>query len=252
MLAPPPTMLTNEARRRLKAIEDFSELGSGFNISLQDLDIRGAGNLLGAEQSGFIGDLGFEAYQKILNEALIELKQNELKDHSTSKSVDDRDMSPESLSKIRYVSDCLIDTDLEVMIPDDYIQNIPERINLYRKIDTLANEGELEKFILGVEDRFGTLPNSAVELLEVVKLRWLAINMGIERIFLKAGKMRIHFISDSTSLFFQSSIFQQILQNMQKLGSSCQMQERNDKLILTIEKVSSVRKAFEQMQKLKG
>jgi transcription-repair coupling factor (superfamily II helicase) len=245
LLTPPPTVLTNEARRRLKAIEDFSELGSGFNISLQDLDIRGAGDLLGAEQSGFIGDLGFEAYQKILNEALTELKQNELKNDTENTKI-----SSEELNNIKYVADCLIDTDLEIMIPDSYIQNIPERINLYRRIDSLTNEVELNKFILDMEDRFGKLPNSTLELLDVVKLRWLAIDMGIERIFLKAQQMRIHFVSDSTSLFFQSEIFQRILQNMQKIGDNCQMQEKNEKLILVINNVKTVKKAFNQLQKL--
>jgi transcription-repair coupling factor (superfamily II helicase) len=245
LLTPPPTVLTNEARRRLKAIEDFSELGSGFNISLQDLDIRGAGDLLGAEQSGFIGDLGFEAYQKILNEALTELKQNELKNDTENTKI-----SSEELNNIKYVADCLIDTDLEIMIPDSYIQNIPERINLYRRIDSLTNEEELNKFILDMEDRFGKLPNSTLELLDVVKLRWLAIDMGIERIFLKAQQMRIHFVSDSTSLFFQSEIFQRILQNMQKIGDNCQMQEKNEKLILVINNVKTVKKAFNQLQKL--
>jgi len=246
LLTPPPTTLTNEAQRRLKAIEDFSELGSGFNISLQDLDIRGAGDLLGAEQSGFIGDLGFEAYQKILNEALTELKQNELK-LETNK---DKNISPEDLNNINYVSDCIIDTDLEIMIPESYIQNIPERINLYRKIDAVSNEKELNDFIIGIEDRFGAIPDPTLELLDVVRLRWLAIQMGIERIFLKQGQMRIHFISDNTSLFFKSEKFQRILQNMQTLSNNSQMQEKNNKLILVIYNITTVKKAFIQLQNL--
>jgi len=250
LLAPPSTSLTNEARRRLKAIEDFSELGSGFNLSLQDLDIRGAGNMLGAEQSGFIGDLGFEAYQKILDEALIELKQNELKDIDTSDVSEKQDVSPEALNQIQFVSDCYIDTDLQLLIPDTYIENVSERINLYRRIDAIKTDDELLKFASEMEDRFGALPDSTLELLEVVKLRRLAISMGMERIFLKAGKMKIHFIADSTSLFYQSLKFQQILNNMQRFGSNCHMQEKGNKLTLTFEKTASVKTALKQLQAL--
>jgi transcription-repair coupling factor (superfamily II helicase) len=247
LLAPPPSSLTNEARRRLKAIEDFSELGSGFNISLQDLDIRGAGNILGAEQSGFIGDLGFEAYQKILDEALIELRQNEFKELDNSDSADKHEITPEELSKMQFVSDCTIYTDLELMIPETYVENVPERINFYRKIDGLENEEEILIFIKGMEDRFGPVPIATLELLEVVKLRRLAMKLGMERIFLKAGKMVVYFISDSTSMFYQTSIFQQILQNMQRLGDKCHMQEKNNKLVLTFEKISTVKKALERL-----
>ncbi|MDA3893720.1 MAG: transcription-repair coupling factor [Salinivirgaceae bacterium] len=246
LLAPPPSSLTNEARRRLKAIEDFSELGSGFNISLQDLDIRGAGNILGAEQSGFIGDLGFEAYQKILDEALIELQQNELSNTNLEDS-EKKDISPEALNNMQFIADCYIDTDLELLIPESYIENIPERINYYRKIDSLENEEDLEKFAYELQDRFGPVPTATLELLEVVKLRKLAINNGMERIFLKAGKMSLYFISDTNSLFYQSLKFQQILQNMQKLGDKCQMQEKNNKLILTFKQVSTVKRALELM-----
>jgi transcription-repair coupling factor (superfamily II helicase) len=250
LLAPPPSSLTNEARRRLKAIEDFSELGSGFNISLQDLDIRGAGNILGAEQSGFIGDLGFEAYQKILDEALIELKQNELKDISANNSNESIDVSPEALSQMQFVSDCYLDTDLELMIPENYIENIPERINFYRKIDAIENEEEIVKFKQILEDRFGPIPNQTMELFEVVKLRRLAMNLGMERILLKGSKMAVYFISDSTSLFYQSSKFQQILQNVHKLGDNCHMQEKNNKLVLTFTKIASVKKALSRLQKI--
>lgn len=250
LMAPPPSSLTNEARRRLKAIEDFSELGSGFNISLQDLDIRGAGNILGAEQSGFIGDLGFEAYQKILDEALIELKHNELKDISVDNSDESVDVSPEALSQMQFVSDCYLDTDLELMIPENYIENVPERINFYRKIDAIVKEEEIIKFQKILEDRFGPIPNQTLELFEVVKLRRLAMNLGIERILLKGGKMAVYFISDNTSLFYQSSKFQQILQKVQKLGENCHMQEKNNKLVLTFEKIASVKKALTRLQKI--
>jgi transcription-repair coupling factor (superfamily II helicase) len=251
LLAPPPELLTNEARRRLKAIEDFSELGSGFNISLQDLDIRGAGNLLGAEQSGFIGDLGFEAYQKILNEALVELKQNEFKENYNNESEQKQELTTDNLENMTFVSDCYIDTDLEIMIPENYIENVPERINFYRKIDAIENEEELQKFKDILIDRFGPMPEPVKELMEVVKLRRIAIDTGMERIILKSGKMIIHFISDNTSLFYKTAKFQSILMNMQKLGNNCRMQEKNDKLTLLIEPVKSVKQALHYLEKLR-
>ncbi len=250
LLAPPPTSLSNEAQRRLKAIEDFSELGSGFNISLQDLDIRGAGNLLGGEQSGFIGDLGFEAYQKILDEALLELKQNELKEiySETTKQIKKVDM--EALSNIKFVNDCFIDTDLELLFPDNYIESITERINLYRKLDAIESEEALEEFKTQIHDRFGPLPNQTIELTEVVKLRWLAVKLGMERLHLKNNKMMAYFVSDQTSLFYQSPLFQQILENVQKLSNKCQMQEKNNKLILSFPEIKTVNKAYTQLTKL--
>lgn len=252
LLAPPPTLLTNEARRRLKAIEDFSELGSGFNIALQDLDIRGAGDLLGAEQSGFIGDLGFEAYQKILDEAIMELKQNELKDYfnDTENREENEAVSPEKLAEMRFVSDCSVDTDLELLLPDSYIENITERINSYRKLDNIANTEELEAFKNALVDRFGNMPQAAEELLEVVKLRWLAMDLGIEKIFLKNNKMILHFIADSSSLFYQSPVFQQILQRVQQYHNICKIQEKNQKLVLTFEPVNSVKKALHYLTRL--
>jgi transcription-repair coupling factor (superfamily II helicase) len=250
LLAPPETLLTNEARRRLKAIEDFSELGSGFNIALQDLDIRGAGNLLGAEQSGFIGDLGFEAYQKILDEALIELKQNELKDIYTDSTDTSMDHSPEALSKMRFVSDCFVDTDMELLFPDDYVENIPERINLYRKLDAIETEDELQKFENGLIDRFGPMPKPTHELFKVVRLRWLAIQLGMERILLKNGKLTAYFISNDNSLFYHSPIFHNIMLSIQKYPSNCRMQEKNNKLTLTVDAVLTVEKALQTLEKL--
>lgn len=250
LLAPPPTSLSNEARRRLKAIEDFSELGSGFNISLQDLDIRGAGNLLGGEQSGFIGDLGFEAYQKILDEALLELKQNELKEEYNEPSTQKTEISPKVLQDMKFVNDCFIDTDLELLFPDTYIDSISERINLYRKLDSMQDEETLDNFKSQIIDRFGEMPQQTIELTEVVKMRWLAVKLGIERLYLKNNRLTAYFISDQTSLFYQSPQFQHILLRVQQLQQNCQMQEKNDKLTLTFLNVDSVNVALAQLKKL--
>ena len=251
LFAPQLSGLTTEARRRLKAIEDFSELGSGFNISLQDLDIRGAGNLLGAEQSGFIADLGFETYQKILDEALMELKESELQEDMKDPAEGKKEIQPEVFDQMHFVTDCHVDTDLELLLPEDYIENIPERINLYRKIDTLQDEESINQFSTGLIDRFGPLPQPVVELLQVVRLRWLAVRLGMEKIFLKNGKMTIHFVSDQNSLFYQSPTFQNILHNMQRYKSTCHMQEKNGKLTLTFDQVVSVEKAHGLLEKLK-
>lgn len=250
LLAPPTTSLTNEARRRLTAIENFSELGSGFNIALQDLDIRGAGNLLGAEQSGFIGDLGFEAYQKILDEALLELKENDLKELYEESESQEKPIDYSALAEMRFVSDCQIDTDLELLFPDSYIENISERINLYRQLDTIETDEELESFKIRLIDRFGEIPTPTLELTEVVRLRWLAVKLGIERIYLKNNNMIVHFISDQQSLFYRSPLFQHIIQNVMQLHQHCQIQEKNNKLTLTFNQVKTVNKAYHWLKKL--
>lgn len=248
LLSPPPTLLSNDARRRLKAIEDFSELGSGFNISLQDLDIRGAGNILGAEQSGFIGNLGFEAYQKILDEALIELKQNDLKDlYEETKNTEP--ISPKTLTDMTFVADCTIDTDLELLFPDTYINSISERINLYRKLDAIKNNDELEVFKNNLTDRFGTIPEQTLELLQIVELRQLAMKLGIEKLYLKNNRLMAFFIADQNSLFYQSPQFQFLLKGIQH-NKKCKMQEKNNKLTLTFENINTVNNACMQLEKL--
>ncbi len=237
LLSPPPTVMTSEARRRLKAIEELSELGSGFNIALQDLDIRGAGNMLGGEQSGFIADIGFETYTKILNEAIAELKENEYKELFADKEKEDTDGE-----KI-YVDDCQIDTDLELLFPDDYISNVTERMSLYRELDQILTEAELAAFESGLIDRFGPLPASSAELLQVVKLRWLGNRLGFEKLVLKNSKMIGYFIANQKSDYFRSKAFTNILSFVQRQPGRFRMKENNEKLTLTCEPIKTVQAA---------
>ena len=244
LLSPPPTVLTSEARRRLKALEELSELGSGFNIALYDLDIRGAGNMLGGEQSGFIADIGFETYNRILNEAISELKENEYRDLFAPKEPAEQD------GNIVFVEDCQMDTDLELLFPDDYISNVSERMSLYRELDQLQEEEDLVKFETGLIDRFGYLPGPSRELLEVVRLRWLANRLGFEKIVLKNSKMIGYFISNPESGFYKSKIFSNILGFVQKQPARFRMKEGNNKLTLTCEPIVSVQSAFELLKSL--
>jgi len=257
LLAPPPIGLTTEARRRLKAIEDFSDLGSGFNIAMQDLDIRGAGNLLGAEQSGFIAEIGYETYQKILNEAIQELKENEFRDvFYNQETVEPAETSgnlktqTNILEATKFVSDCQIDTDFEIMIPENYIENISERIKLYRELDNLQDEDNLKKFEIKLIDRFGNIPDPTIELLNVVRLRWLAIKLGFERISLKNNRMTVYFISNQQSPYYQTPVFNQVLGFIQKNPRVFQMKEGKDKLTMSAENISNVKKAIDLLNRL--
>jgi transcription-repair coupling factor (superfamily II helicase) len=247
LLAPPLTTLTPEARRRLKAIEEFSDLGSGFNIALQDLDIRGAGNMLGAEQSGFIADIGFETYNRILNEALQELKENEFKELYDEKTEDKID---EDISK-KYVTDCSVDTDLEIHIPDEYIMNIAERIRLYRQLDSFTEDNQLEEFSTMLTDRFGPIPQPTEDLLRIVKLRWLAQTLGFEKIVLKNNKMIGYFVSNQDSGYYASKTFLKILNFVQQNPNLFRMKEGKDRLTLTFENVSDVEEAYNFLNKMK-
>ncbi|HNY24650.1 MAG TPA: transcription-repair coupling factor, partial [Bacteroidales bacterium] len=193
LLVPQNITLTEDAKRRLSALEAFTELGSGFNIAMQDLDIRGAGNLLGGEQSGYIAEMGFEAYQRILEEALAEMNENTV--------------GPEK----EYISDCTIETDLEVMIPDDYISQVPEKIRLYKELDNMREEDQLQRFFAGLEDRFGPVPDPLKQLGYVVRLRRIAIKLGFERIVLKNGIMLAYFINNPQSSYYKSTLFAEIL-----------------------------------------
>lgn len=245
LLAPPLSSLTGEARRRLKAIAENTDLGSGFNIAMQDLDIRGAGNLLGAEQSGFIAEIGFETYQKILNEAMQELKEEEFGDlfnqHTTSAITAPRK---------NYVSDCLIDTDLELHFPEQYIPNAAERIRLYRELDTMPDENSLENFRKTLIDRFGPLPVASEGLLDVVRLRWMAQDLGFEKIILRDNKLLIYFIANPLSPYYSSDTFRHVLQYVQKHPSRIRMKETKDKLSMVVDKVTSIAVALEVLRQM--
>jgi transcription-repair coupling factor (superfamily II helicase) len=214
-------------------------LGSGFNIAMMDLDIRGAGNLLGAEQSGFIADIGYETYQRILNEAMQELRQEEFS--GVFKEQDQK--QAEAFLNIKFTQDCQIDTDMELLLPQEYIPGSSERMLLYRELDNIENEKQLTQFRNGLEDRFGSLPPETRELLEVVRLRWKAIELGMEKITLKEGKMICYFISDQQSAFYRSPLFMNIVQYVQKGKFRGQMKERNHKLTLTFANVPNVETA---------
>jgi len=240
LLAPPPQSMTREARQRLKAIEDFSGLGSGFNIAMQDLDIRGAGNLLGREQSGFIADIGFETYHKILDEAVQELRKDEFSDIFPERG---------SVSEQRYINDCQVDTDMELRFPESYIPGNSERIRLYRILDNTMSEQSLLKFEADLVDRFGKLPAQSSELLNVVRLRILAISLGLEKIVLKNGRMVCYFISDQKSQFYSSPVFPAILGTIQN-QSEMRLKEGRNKLTLSIQNAVSVSVALGFLKKI--
>ncbi len=241
LITPPLSAVSPEARRRLRALEEFSDLGSGFNIAMQDLDIRGAGNMLGAEQSGFIADIGFETYHRILNEAIQELKQEEFQDVFKEKKGDEK--QAQAFLNIQFVQDCQIDSDMELLFPESYIPGSSERMLLYRELDNIENEEQLTQFKNGLEDRFGALPAESIELLEVVRLRWKAIELGMEKIILKEGKMICHFISDPKSPFFQSPAFLKIVHFVQKNPQQGRMKEKNQKLNLIFSNIPNVETA---------
>ena len=245
LLAPPVENLTHEARRRLKAIEEFSELGSGFNIAMQDLDIRGSGNLLGAEQSGFIADVGFETYQRILNEAMEELRESGLAgqtDEQKHKEPDQKGV--ESRSKA-YVSDFQIETDLEIMFPDEYISNISERIRLYKELNEIESEEALESYEKRLTDRFGTIPPPASALLDIVRIKWIAMKLGIEKILLKNNLLIAYFISDPRSDYYRSSLFVSVMNYVNSHQKRMSVKQKESKLSLTITEIRSVKVAIE-------
>lgn len=243
LLAPPLASLTSEARRRLQAIESFSELGSGFNIAMQDLDIRGAGNLLGAEQSGFIADLGYETYQKVLNEAVSELKIDEFADLY-------QEEAEKKGEQIQYVTDCQVETDMELTLPSDYVENVSERMSLYRELDNAKNEEELSGFETRLVDRFGPLPQPAVHLLQLVRLRWLALSLGFERLTLKQKRMVGYFVQVEDSPYFQTDAFGKLLNYFQTHLERCKLREVSGKRSIVFEDVEDVMEAYEILSKV--
>ncbi|HNW56307.1 MAG TPA: transcription-repair coupling factor [Bacteroidales bacterium] len=243
LLAPPFDTLTHEAKRRLKAIEEFSELGSGFNIAMQDLDIRGSGNLLGGEQSGFIADVGFETYQKILNEALNELRDSEVMEPVSGGNQTKTPVKVKQEHEKQYVSDFQIDTDLEIMFPDEYVSNISERIRLYKELNDLGNEESLQEFEKRLVDRFGAIPPPAAALLDIVRVKWIAQKLGIEKILLKNNLLIAHFVSDPHSAFYRSTLFVSIMNYVNKKQKQMTVKQKESKLSLTISNVKSVKSA---------
>jgi transcription-repair coupling factor (superfamily II helicase) len=234
-------VLNLDARRRLQAIEEFSEIGSGFNLAMQDLDIRGAGNLLGGEQSGFIADLGFEAYHRILNEAMQELKSEEFSDIFE----DEHEEASRSIMGIKFVNDCNIDTDRELLFPDEYITSISERMLLYRELDNMETEESLQLYEKGLIDRFGPIPKPSQELLNVVRLRWVAISLNMERIILKENNMICYLPSDPKSKFYKSASFQKLMNWIVQNPSICRVKEARGKLSIIFSDISSVKQALE-------
>lgn len=234
LLTTPVSLLTADARKRLKAIEDFAELGSGFNIALRDLDIRGAGDLLGAEQSGFIAEIGFEMYHKILDEAIQELKESDFKELFTEEL--------EEKKKV-WVSDCQIDTDMELLIPDYYVTNITERLLLYKELDSIEQEEELQHFSVKLKDRFGEVPQPTIELINTIRLRWLAKELGFEKVVLKQKIWVGYFLNNQQSSFYQSPHFSRLMQYISKHPTRARMKEKNNKLTLVMDNIRTIDQA---------
>ncbi|MDD4001190.1 MAG: transcription-repair coupling factor [Bacteroidales bacterium] len=239
LLTPPLSLITDEARKRLQAIEDFSNIGSGFSIAMRDLDIRGAGNILGGEQSGFISEIGFDMYHKILNEAIEELKQTDFKE-----LYEEEEKQKRLIEGGYYTKECNIETDLEILIPDQYITNIVERLNLYKELDGLETDQELEVFRKQLKDRFGNIPKQTLELIDTIKLRRIARKIGIEKLVLKRDKMVATFGVAKGSEYFNSEIFGNVLTYVQSYPTTTQLKEVGEKLSLSISQVKSVSDAI--------
>ena len=246
LLAPPLSSLTPEARRRLQAIENFSDLGSGIHIAMQDLDIRGAGNMLGAEQSGFIADLGYETYQKILAEAVTELKNDEF----SELYADEVKAGDEVLSGEGFVDECTVESDLELLFPNEYIPSSSERMLLYRELDKLELDKDVDAFKARLIDRFGAIPPEGEELIRIVPLRRIAKRLGIEKIFLKSGRMTLFFVSNPDSPYYQSEAFGKIIGYMSRYPRQCNLREQNGKRSMIIKDVKDVQSAVRELQEI--
>lgn len=247
LLAPPLSTLTQEARRRLQAIENFSDLGSGIHIAMQDLDIRGAGNMLGAEQSGFIADLGYETYQKILTEAVRELKNDEFADLLADEQRAD---GSGQISGEQFVEECQLESDLELLLPADYVTGSSERMLLYRELDGLTLDTEVAAFRERLEDRFGPVPPETEELLRVVALRRMAARLGVEKVFLKGGRMTLFFVSNPDSPYYQSQAFGRVIAYMMQFTRRCDLREQNNRRSMVVKEVASVEQAVDVLQEM--
>ena len=245
LLAPPRSALTPEARRRLEALETFSDLGSGFNLAMQDLDIRGAGNLLGAEQSGFMEDLGYETYQKILSQAVTELKNDEFQDLYQDDIKQGRELSGED-----FVDDCSVESDLEMFFPDTYVPGSAERMLLYRELDNIASEDDLQAYRKRLIDRFGAVPSQGEELMRVVLLRKLGRQLGCEKIILKQGTMSMQFVSNQDSPFYQSKAFGRIIDYVMNNARRCNFRDAHGHRLIRIAGVPSVAEALTVMKNM--
>lgn len=247
LIAPPLSNLTQEARRRLEALETFSELGSGFNLSMQDLDIRGAGNLLGAEQSGFMEELGYETYQKILSQAIVELKNDEFGDMFQEDIAEGKKITGDE-----FVEDCAIESDLEMYFPDYYVPGSSERMLLYRELDSISNDSELDKYKKNLVDRFGNIPHEGNELLQIVPLRRIGKRLGCEKITLKQKRMQMQFVSNPMSAYYKSAAFGNILNYIADNPRQCNLKEINGKRTMMINDVSTVAEAVGILRKMEG
>lgn len=245
LLAPPKSSLTPEARRRLEALENFSELGSGFNLAMQDLDIRGAGNLLGAEQSGFMEDLGYETYQKILNQAVTELKNDEFQDIYAEQMAQGNDISGEE-----FVEDCAIESDLEMYFPDNYVPGSSERMLLYRELDNINDDNDLEAYRQRLIDRFGEIPHEGLELMQVVPLRRLGKRLGCEKISLKQGKMNMQFVANPESAYYQSRTFSAVINYVGNHPRHCDFKQVGTRRLLTISEIPTVEAAVSVLREM--
>lgn len=241
LIAPSFSLLTSEARKRLEALVQFSDLGSGFNIAMKDLDIRGAGNLLGGEQSGFISEIGFEMYQKILNEAIEELREEEFKDLFEERTTD---------QLTSFVRDCVLETDFELRIPEDYINNVAERLSIYQELDGLSTSEELEEHKQQLIDRFGPMPRLVKELFHSFEMRWLAQEIGFERLVIKSGTMIGYFVANSQSKYYDSPQFTQVLKYVQQQPKDCKLSEKNDRLRMLYTNVMSMDQAFARLKEI--
>jgi transcription-repair coupling factor (superfamily II helicase) len=242
LLTPPASLLTSDSRKRLAALEEFSELGDGFKVAMRDLDIRGAGNLLGAEQSGFITDLGFDTYHKILDDAIQELKETDFKDLFASELAEKAKL---------IVQDCVIETDLEILIPETYVNSTSERLQLYSRLDNVKDEDQLEKLCKEIRDRFGMFPPSVVELTNSVRLRWLGEKLGFEKLSLKNERLRAYFVSNRDG-YFNSEVFGQVLNYVKSNPRQCKIKDTAGKAMLVIENINSVNSAIDILSQMSG